>query len=70
MLDADAWRDGFDAESVDQGIEDAAAEATTAGINSTPSFLVGRPAASLERVEVQSLDAEGLRPAIEQALAG
>lgn len=70
MLDADAWRDGFDAASVDQGIEDAAAEATTAGINSTPSFLVGQAGGTLERVEVQSLDAEALRPAIEQALAG
>jgi protein-disulfide isomerase len=70
MLDADAWRAGFDAASVDQGIEDAAAEATTAGINSTPSFLVGPTGGTLERVEVQSLDAEALRPAIEQALAG
>ena len=70
MLDVDAWHDGFDAASVDQGIEDAAAEATTAGINSTPSFLLGPTGGELERVEVQSLDAEGLRPAIDQALAG
>jgi protein-disulfide isomerase len=70
MLDVDAWRDGFDAASVDQGIEDAAAEATSAGINSTPSFLLGPTGGELERVEVQSLDADGLRPAIEQALAG
>ena len=70
MLDAGPWRDGFDSAAVDQGIQSAAAEATTARINSTPSFLVGRTGGTLERVEVQSLDADALRPAIEQALAG
>ena len=70
MLDAGPWRDGFDSAAVDQGIQSAAAEATTAGINSTPSFLVGPTGGTLERVEVQSLDADALRPAIEQALAG
>jgi protein-disulfide isomerase len=70
MLDAGPWRDGFDSAAVDQGIQSAAAEATTTGINSTPSFLVGPTGGTLERVEVQSLDADALRPAIEQALAG
>jgi protein-disulfide isomerase len=70
MLDAGPWRDGFDSDAVDEGISSAAAEASTAGINSTPSFLVGPTGGTLERVEVQSLDAEGVRPAIEQALAG
>jgi protein-disulfide isomerase len=70
MLDAGPWRDGFDSDAVDQGISSAAAEASTAGINSTPSFLLGPTGGTLERVEVQSLDIEGLRPAIEQALAG
>ena len=70
MLDAGPWRDGFDSDAVDEGISSAATEASTAGINSTPSFLLGPTGGTLERVEVQSLDAEGLRPAIEQALAG
>lgn len=70
MLDAGPWRDGFDSAAVDEGIQSAAAEATTAGINSTPSFLVGPTGGTLERVEVQTLDADALRPAIEQALAG
>jgi protein-disulfide isomerase len=70
MLDAGPWRDGFDSAAVDQGIQSAAQEATTAGINSTPSFLLGPTGGTLERVEVQSLDADALRPAIEQALAG
>jgi protein-disulfide isomerase len=70
MLDAGLWRDGFDSDAVDQGIQAAAQEATTGGINSTPSFLLGPTGGTLERVEVQSLDADALRPAIEQALAG
>jgi protein-disulfide isomerase len=70
MLDAGPWRDGFDSAAVDDGIQSAAAEATTAGINSTPSFLLGPTGGTLQRVEVQSLDADALRPAIEQALAG
>lgn len=70
MLDPGPWRDGFDSAAVDQGIQSAAQEATTAGINSTPSFLLGPTGGTLERVEVQSLDADALRPAIEQALAG
>ena len=70
MLDAGPWRDGFDSDAVDEGISSAATEASTAGINSTPSFLLGPTGGTLERVEVQSLDVEGLRPAIEQALAG
>lgn len=70
MLDSGPWRAGFDSDAVDEGISSAASQATAAGINSTPSFLVGRTGGTLEPVQVQSLDAEGLRPAIERALAG
>ncbi len=70
MLDAGPWRDGFDSDTVDEGISSAAAEASTAGVNSTPSFLVGPTGGTLAPVQVQSLDADALRPAIEQALAG
>jgi protein-disulfide isomerase len=69
MLEEEPWREGFDSGAVDDAIEAAAAEATNADINSTPSFLLGPTGGTLERVEVQSLDADGLRPAIEQALA-
>ena len=69
-VDAGPWRDGFDSAAVDEGISSAAAQASTAGIDSTPSFLVGPTGGTLVPVEVQSLDADALRPAIEQALAG
>jgi protein-disulfide isomerase len=70
MIDAGPWRDGFDSAAVDDGIQSAAAAATAAGVDSTPSFLVGPTGGTLAPVQVQSLDADALRPAIEQALAG
>ena len=69
-VDAGPWRDGFDSAAVDEGISSAAAQASTAGIDATPSFLVGPTGGTLVPVEVQSLDADALRPAIEQALTG
>ena len=70
MLDVGPWRDGFDSEAVDAGISSAAAEASAAGVNSTPSFLAGPTGGTLAPVQEQSLDADALRPAIEQALPG
>lgn len=62
----------FDADrssvSVSRTIDRLAVQARAAGIASTPSFLVGRTGKTLTRVEVTSLDAGGIRPAIERAL--
>jgi protein-disulfide isomerase len=69
-LDVGAWRDRFDSEAVDQAIEADGEAANAAGIRSTPSFQLGRTGETLERVEVQSLDLEGLRPSIDALLAG
>ncbi|HEX2292428.1 MAG TPA: DsbA family protein [Gaiellaceae bacterium] len=49
-------------------IAKAQAAATAAGIDGTPSFQVGPTGGRLQRVQVQSLDAEALRPAIESLL--
>lgn len=43
--------------------------ATASGINGTPSFELGPTGGRLQRVQITSLDAEGLRPAIESLLA-
>lgn len=51
-------------------IEAAQTAATAAGISATPSFVVGPTGGRLHRVEVDSLDAEALRPALDAALAG
>jgi protein-disulfide isomerase len=47
----------------------AAAAAEAAGIRSTPSFQVGRTGGPLQVVEVGSLDADGIAPALDAALA-
>lgn len=48
----------------------AQAKATAEGIQGTPSFEVGPTGGQLSRVQIASLDAEALRPAIESALSG
>jgi protein-disulfide isomerase len=50
-------------------IDAAQTAATAAGISGTPSFEVGQTGGRLHRVEVGSLDAAGLRPALDAALA-
>ncbi|HET8651729.1 MAG TPA: DsbA family protein [Gaiellaceae bacterium] len=50
-------------------MQEAQAAATASGINGTPSFEVGPTGGRLQRVQITSLDAEGLRPAIESLLA-
>lgn len=51
------------------GLEKAQAAATAAGINGTPSFELGPTGGSLQRVQISSLEAQALRPAINQLLA-
>lgn len=67
-LDVGAWRDRFDADAVNQAIEADAEAANAAGIRSTPSFQLGKTGETLERVEVESLDIDGLRPSIDALL--
>jgi protein-disulfide isomerase len=55
---------------VDRELTKAAAAAQAAGIAGTPAFQVGRTGGPLELVQVDSLGPDGLRPAIESALAG
>jgi protein-disulfide isomerase len=57
-----------DSKSVDAAILTAAQQADAAGISSTPSFQVGRSGGVLEAVEIQSLDAAGLAPALDELL--
>jgi protein-disulfide isomerase len=48
-------------------VEAAQARAAAAGISGTPSFEVGPTGGRLQRVELQSLDANALRPALDAA---
>ena len=54
---------------VHQEVESMAGEATSLGVSATPSFAAGRTGGALRLIEVRSLDAEGLRPALDALLA-
>ena len=58
------------ADWVSKEVERSAAAARAAGVPGTPAFQVGRTGRRLRLVEVQSLEAAALRPAIDAALAG
>lgn len=58
-----------DSPSVTAQIDSAQRAATSAGVDATPSFQVGPTGGRLNRVEVDSLDAAALRPALDAALA-
>ncbi len=55
---------------VSKEVERSTAAARAAGMSGTPAFQVGRTGGRLRLVEVRSLEAAALRPAIDAALAG
>jgi hypothetical protein len=50
-------------------VQRSAAAADAAGVDSTPSFLVARSGQPFRRLEVRSLDASGIVPALDSLLA-
>ena len=54
---------------VHEDVESIAGEASSLGVNGTPSFAAGRTGGELRLIEVRSLDAEGLRPTLDALLA-
>jgi protein-disulfide isomerase len=56
--------------SVMRLLRDAERFARLGRVNGTPAFFVGRSGGPLRRVEIQSLTAEALRPALDAALNG
>jgi protein-disulfide isomerase len=69
-LDVDAWHGALKSAAVDGQLSAAERLARANAIQSTPSFLVGRTGGTLRRVDVVSLDAGGITPAIDRALSG
>lgn len=57
-------------QSATAGIANAQQLATSDGVNSTPSFLVGRTGGVLTRLSVGSLDAAAFRPTLDRLLRG
>ncbi len=68
-LDAEELFERQSAGPIERQMAQSARAAQTAGINGTPAFQVGPTGGSLELVQVGSLDAAGLVPTIEAALA-
>jgi protein-disulfide isomerase len=68
-LDAERMLGDRETDAVTATLARAREAASAAGINATPSFEVGPTGGPRRRVQIQSLDAEALRPAIEAALA-
>jgi protein-disulfide isomerase len=58
-----------DTDAADAAIRASERLATTAGVDSTPTFFVGRSGKSLHRVELTSLSADALRPVLDSLLA-
>jgi protein-disulfide isomerase len=67
-LDIDQWLADADTDAVSTVIDDAQAQAEQEGVNSTPSFLIGKTGEQLEPVDVTSLGPDGLRGPIDQLL--
>jgi protein-disulfide isomerase len=55
--------------SVDRLLEQGRGAAQVAGISGTPAFQIGRTGEALQHVHLESLEPQGLRPAIEATLA-
>lgn len=55
-------------EGLDERIAESTEEANANGINSTPSFMLGRTGGQLQKIEVSSLGPEGLREQIDALL--
>jgi protein-disulfide isomerase len=69
-LDASRLIDARSASWVDAALTRATSAAQAAGVNSTPSFRLGLTGGPFDVVQVDSLEPEGITPAIDAALAG
>ena len=69
-LDAERLLAARQGAALQEEIAAAETDAARHGISSTPSFLAGRTGGELERLELDSLEAEALRPTLDRLLAG
>ncbi len=68
QLDVEQALAARDEAAVDSAREQAAASADELGVRSTPSFFAGPTGGTLERLELTSLDAAAIRPALDRLL--
>jgi protein-disulfide isomerase len=67
-LDVDRMMDERDSAAVSSAVDETAVAASSAGITSTPTFLVGETGGELSPLEVSSLEPEEFRAAIDELL--
>ena len=68
-VDASRFHDERRSSAVARVVTDSTLQARSAGVNSTPTFYAGRTGGALRPVNVTSLDAGALRPALDALLA-
>jgi protein-disulfide isomerase len=69
-LDVERYLAARESDSTTATIQEMAARADVAGVSGTPSFEAGPTGRQLSRVEVASLEPEGIRPVLDALLAG
>ncbi len=67
-LDTQRMLDARNSAAVERGLARAGALATQAGVNSTPTFAVGKTGGSLSLVRISTLEPSGITPALDAAL--
>jgi len=68
-VDASRFHDERESTAVAESVNNSTLQAHAAGVNSTPTFFAGRTGGALRPVDVTSLDAAALRPALDKLLA-
>lgn len=68
-LDTQTMLAARDSAAVNRALSAAATLASTAGIDSTPTFAVGKTGGTLQVVKLSSFDASGITPALDAALS-
>jgi protein-disulfide isomerase len=68
-VDASRFHDERQSSAVAEAVNNSTMQARAAGVNSTPTFYAGRTGGTLRPVDVTSLDAGALRPALDKLLA-
>ncbi|MEZ5100604.1 MAG: thioredoxin domain-containing protein [Thermoleophilia bacterium] len=69
-LDVDRMIADMGSDEVKQLVDASIADAAQNGIESTPSFRAGKTDGTLEVVEIDSLEADGITPTLDELLAG
>lgn len=68
-LDVEQWLEDANSPAVSDAMNEAQQQASSQGVQSTPSFFVGRSGGELEQLNVASLEAESFRPTLDSLVS-